>query len=153
MATLRPILAVPDVDAAAAFYCDKLGFDLQFALQDKNDATFFASVGFHDCSILFSRQAPREVPASLRRQIRADMTIIITLPADSDIDAFHAELAVKGVNITEALADKFWGNREFSIQDPNGYCIAFALSNRDVSLEEAKDISAQLDLGASGDHD
>ena len=135
-----------DVDAAAAFYCDKLGFDLQFSLQDKNGVTFFASIGLYDCSILLRLEQARDVAPSLRRQVRADVTISISLPADIGIECFYAEVAARGVTITESLADKFWGNREFSIQDPDGYCLAFAQSNRDVSVEEAQDISAQLDM-------
>lgn len=146
MATLRPSLSVADIDAAAAFYCDKLGFDLQFSLQDKNGVTFFASIGLFDCSILLRQEQAREVAPSLRRQVRADVTISITLPADIDIDGFYAEVAAKGVTNSEALADKFWGNREFSILDPDGYCLAFAQPKRDVSVEEAQDISARLDM-------
>lgn len=153
MAMLRPILAVPDVDAAADFYCDKLGFTLQFSLQDKAGSTFFASVGLHECSILFSRQQPLDIPAAARRIARADITLIITLPDERDIDAFYADVMARGVPIAEAVADKFWGNREFAIADLNGYCINFAVSNRDVSLEEAQDISSQLDLDSpAADH-
>ena len=74
------------------------------------------------------------------------MTISITLPDEGEIDGYFAEVAAKGVVITEALTDKFWGNREFSMQDSDGYCLAFAQPKRDVSIEEAQDISAQLDI-------
>ncbi len=150
MATLRPILSVPDVDAAAAFYSDKLGFELQFSLQDKSGATFFASVGFEACSILLSLQGPLDIPAAARRSARADVTIIITLAEGSDIDVYYEAVRGRAVTITEAIADKFWGNREFSICDPNGYHISFAASKRDVSLEEAREISAGLDLDLPG---
>jgi len=146
MVTLRPLLAVADVDEAASFYCDKLGFELQFSLQDKSGATFFASLSIFDCIILLRLEQARDVPPSLRRRVRADVTISITLPADIKIDGFCAGVAAKGVTITEALEDKFWGNREFSIQDPDGYCLAFAQSKHDVSIDEAQDISAQLDM-------
>ena len=146
MPSLRPILSVPDVEAAVQFYCRTLGFELQFSLQDKSGGAFFASVALQGCAILFSRQQPRDMPDEWRRQIRADVTLLIVLPEATDIDAFYAELQAAGVVILETIADKFWGNREFSIRDPYGYCINFAVSNRDVSLEEAKDISAGLDI-------
>lgn len=149
MPSLRPILSVPDVDAAVEFYCRTLGFERQFSLQDKSGDSFFASVALHGCAILFSLQQPRDMPDEQRRQIRADVTLVIALPEATNIDVFYAELQATDVTILEAIEDKFWGNREFSIRDPYGYCINFAVSKRDVSLEEAKDISARLDVRPS----
>lgn len=149
MQSLRPILSVAEVEQAAQFYCDKLGFDLRFSLQDKNDKTFFASVGLGDCAILLNLQQPLEISDEIRHQIRADASIMIVLPADRDIDSFYADVQATGVTIREEIADKFWGNREFGIRDPNGYCVSFAASNRDVSLDEAKDAAASLDIDPS----
>ena len=65
------------------------------------------------------------------------------MPDEGNIEGFFAEVAAQGVVISEALTDKFWGDREFSMQDSDVYCLAFAQPKHDVSIEEAQDISAQ----------
>lgn len=151
MASLRPILSVADVDAATAFYCEQLGFDRQFSLQDAHGATFFASVSFEGGSIMLSRQQISDLPAATRRQARADVTLLIALPPTIEIDAFYAELQRKGVTIVGAIADKFWGSREFTLRDPQGYHIAFTQAKRAVSADEARDIAARLDFDPPAD--
>ena len=144
MPSLRPILSVPDIDLAVQFYCEKLGFQLLFSLPDKSGATFIASVDLHGASIMLSLQGTLDIQDDLRQRIRGDMIILIALPDAVDIDSFFADVLASGVTIREAVADKFWGNREFTIVDPNGYCITFAITNRDVSVRAAEEFAAGL---------
>lgn len=145
---LRPILSVADVDEASDYFCDTLAFTQLFALQDKNETTFLASLRFAEAELMLSRQQTLDMPEDLRRQARGDMTIMLSLPDTLGIDDYYAQVAAKGVSIRDEIADKFWGNREFTLVDPNGYCLTFSAPNKRVSLEAAQQASRSLDLDA-----
>ena len=55
---------------------------------------------------------------------------------DDDIDQFYAMLKEKGINIVKEIENQFWGDRTFSIKDPDGYQLTFAKNIREVSPEE-----------------
>jgi len=42
-----------------------------------------------------------------------------------DVNAYHEELKKRGVKITSALTDQWWGDRTFTVIDPFGYQIWF----------------------------
>jgi uncharacterized glyoxalase superfamily protein PhnB len=42
-----------------------------------------------------------------------------------DVDALHAEFAVKGVRIDLEPFDQTWGNREMYVKDADGNCLRF----------------------------
>jgi uncharacterized glyoxalase superfamily protein PhnB len=38
-----------------------------------------------------------------------------------DVDSYHDQLKKRGVKITSALTDQWWGDRTFTVIDPFGY--------------------------------
>ena len=42
-----------------------------------------------------------------------------------DIDAFYARCVAHGANIIKPVAATAWGTKDFSLEDPDGYIIAF----------------------------
>lgn len=59
------------------------------------------------------------------------LTINFCVP---DVDATHQRLVETGHTITLPIADHPWGDRGFSIQDPNGIAL-YIYSEREPSVE------------------
>jgi len=105
-----PVLPVHDIEAAAKFYCDRLGFVLDFVM-DGHGSVVRCSVG-----IQFT-QAPDNFDA----RAFPGWTYIFT----ENIDSLYAEYLSKSVAITSELGDKAHGMREFEIEDPHGFKLRF----------------------------
>ena len=125
MTTLWPTLTVADVDASLAFYSDVLGFKSDLKLQDDDGKTFLGSVEVGDTVIMFESPDPKDPPHS-GRGARSGVRLTICFPESHDIDAFYAELRRKDVSIACEIGDRFCGNRDFTVRDPDGYHLILA---------------------------
>ena len=125
MMTLWPTLTVADVDASLAFYADKLGFRSDLRLQDDDGKTFLASVEVGDTVIMFESPDPKDSPDA-GRGARSGVKLTICFPDTHDLDAFYADLRRKGISIACEIGDRFWGNRDFTVRDPDGYHLIMA---------------------------
>jgi uncharacterized glyoxalase superfamily protein PhnB len=101
-----PVLHVPDVKAAAAFYRDVLGFTSDFG-----DETY-AVVWRDNSAIHFVRDEGTPSGVHLFQWVR-------------DVDAYFREIRGRGAVITSAPANQPYGVREFRVQDVNGVGIVF----------------------------
>ena len=122
---LWPTITVQDVDASLAFYRDKLGCPVDMREQDANGTVFLGSVEVGDTVIMFESPDPGEQPVA-DRGARSGVTLTILLPISHNIDAFYTQLEAKGVRICNTIGNRPWGNRDFAISDPDGYCLIFA---------------------------
>ena len=110
------LVAVPvsDVDRAKSFYADKVGFNLD------HDHTVSDSVRFIQltpngsaCSITIGLGITDAAPGSVR-----GLQLVV-----SDIEAAHAELTSRGVEVSE-VQDYPWGRFVFfSDPDGNGWAV------------------------------
>lgn len=101
-----PVLHVPDVQAAAAFYRDVLGFTWDFG--DDN----YAVVWRDNSAIHFMRGEGRPGSVHLFQWVR-------------DVDAYYREIIDRGAAVASAPTDQPYGIREFAMQDVNGVGIVF----------------------------
>jgi predicted enzyme related to lactoylglutathione lyase len=99
-------LHVPDVQAAATFYRDRLGFTWDFGDES------YAVVWRDNSAIHFMHDAAAPTGVHLFQWIR-------------DIDAYHREIVGRGATVTSAPANQPYGVREFHVQDLNGVRIVF----------------------------
>jgi len=125
MTILWPTLTVLDVDASLAFYTEKLGFRQDLAEKDVNGATFLGSVEVGDTVIMFESPAPEATPERHHGE-RSGVTLTVCLSEADDIDSLYQRLQRDGVRICGPIGDRPWGNRDFMIQDPDGYRVAIA---------------------------
>ena len=125
MTTLWPTLTVADVDASLAFYSDKLGFKSDLRLRGDDGKTFLGSVEVGDTVIMFESPDPNDLPDS-GHGARSGVRLTICFPESQDIDAFYTELRGKDVSIACEIGDRFWGNRDFTVSDPDGYHLIIA---------------------------
>ena len=107
------VLAVNDVEASRAFYCQKLGFveDLRV------DGWSFLSRG--SCRLRLGH-CPEALPISKC----SDHSWFAYLHV-RDIGGLYEEVRKQGVDIWHVMDDKPWHMREFAIVSPDGHRIVF----------------------------
>ena len=122
---IQPVLEVADVEATAAWYCDILGFSLDFV--------DMASGGHARVSIGGGAgKSPQRMRFTgyRRRHGTEPITAGYTYVHCVLIDELHAEYRQRGVTIRPEYENgpvtKPWGLREFEIEDCNGHILLFA---------------------------
>lgn len=101
----RPMMFVTDVDAAAAFYVDGLGFKEAWSFRD-DGRKFVAQVDRDDTEIILCSQWPDRVGKGM-------LFLALTAP---DWQALPAALENRGVAFTWG----WWGYRTLIVADPDG---------------------------------
>jgi uncharacterized glyoxalase superfamily protein PhnB len=119
---LTPNLVVSDMDRSVAFYRDVLGFSV-FATQPETAPFVFAWLQHGPVNVFLNalEAARAEYPAFSTVQ-SGTWTMFMTT---DDVDALHERVAGR-VKVVMPLETKFYGMREFAIEDPDGYVITFA---------------------------
>jgi uncharacterized glyoxalase superfamily protein PhnB len=117
---VAPVLLVRDVEAAVAFWHDRVGFETDlihgdppnFAMPTRDDVTL----------MLVQVPAGTEVPAPHWRVVEKVNQAYIWV---DDVDALYEELGSRGAPIDFTIYDTPWGTREFGIQDLDEHDVAF----------------------------
>jgi RimJ/RimL family protein N-acetyltransferase/catechol 2,3-dioxygenase-like lactoylglutathione lyase family enzyme len=113
---LTPILETGDVAAAVDFYCEKLGFHLDWKVGDPPEA---ASVSRGDWTPQVAT-----IRFTLVREDPAVRSGVLALTVD-DVDRLAAELRAAGVVIQSGPATQPWGLRELDVLDALGQRLRF----------------------------
>lgn len=119
ISSISPCFIVRDVPAALRFYCERLGFAVEF--QAPGDAPFFAIVQ-RDGAMIFVRSVGEEPLPNCRRHPYARWDAYLSVP---DPDALEAEFQSRGVSFSVPLEDTHDGLRGFELQDADGYVLFF----------------------------
>ena len=108
-----PQLPAADVNEAARWYRDKLGFTISRFYPEHG----FAIVRRDDIEVHFWTCKERRIAEHTSAYFRVD-----------DLDALHATLAGAndGGRLSE-VADRAWGMREFYVWDPDGNLLKFGV--------------------------
>ena len=113
-ATLRCEIFPADLDATVSFYVSVLGFTL---VRDERDQPA-AYVALARDAVLVGAAARPEIPG--RGQRRPVTGVELVLEVD-DLDEEYARVTAAPWPLTEDLADRPWGLRDFRLLDPSGY--------------------------------
>jgi uncharacterized glyoxalase superfamily protein PhnB len=134
------MLTARDMKRTTAFFRDTLGFTLEQAWPDKENpmwANFLLDGQSVMFSALMSSADVEKMCAGDPEAIRYMKTlsdefqsnrpgcgvcIYIQVP---DVDAFHARVTSKGVTNASKPKNQFYGQRDFGLQDPEGYRFIF----------------------------
>ena len=108
---------VADLDKSVAFYRDKLGFTLT-RLHEGG----VAELDFGTAKLYLHLDSKPDMPPPDRAHRGKD--VLIGFNPD-DVDAYCARVKSNGVAIAKELSDEPWGDRDFSIKDPDGYELWF----------------------------
>jgi len=116
---IQPVLPVADAARAARYFCDVLGFELDFIA---GEPPSYARVKKGDRSYgdpVYIRlwQCGRRDAAPWRGEI--------VIHVGRDLDGLHAAYVKRGVAIVEAPVSQPWGLREFAVREPDGHVLRF----------------------------
>jgi catechol 2,3-dioxygenase-like lactoylglutathione lyase family enzyme len=106
-------LFVADKEQAKAFYAN--AFELEPVFEDESSVVF----KFENTlvNLLVETEAPDLItPATVGTGTRAQFTIWV-----DDVDAVHAALVGRGVEILNGPQDRPWGQRTTAFADPDGH--------------------------------
>ena len=119
---ITPHLWVEDMNRSIEFYTEAAGFDVQRV--EPLDAPTFASLKRGDLGLMLSTfDRPfdhwKMVEEVQRRRHQAG-AVSFYIEA-GDIEAEYARAMGAGAYIVDALAERAWGQREFTMRDPDGF--------------------------------
>jgi len=114
------VFTVKDVVESAAYYRDKLGFDLAF---EWGKPTYYVGLCAGEVSLhlVAASRAPRP-PGHGAVNIFVD-----------DVDGLHAELKKRGAKVLKEPKDYDYGLRDFDVADLDGNMIFFGMESKKVS--------------------
>lgn len=107
-------LYVSDLERSRAFYAEKLGFE------PGTDTPQVKGFRFGSGHLAIHQENRPEAERIYQGGFYAALTV-------EDVDSYHAELAKRGVEVGE-IRDWPWGERSFTVSDPDGYQWTFAAS-------------------------
>ena len=116
------VIAVPDLEASAAFYRDVLGFTIH-SIPDPG-WRFYTS---GDCSIMAG-----QCPDAIHPSKLGDHSYFAYLEID-DIDTFYESVRGAGAEICQNIRDEPWGMREFCLVTVDGHRIMFGSPTKDAT--------------------
>jgi uncharacterized glyoxalase superfamily protein PhnB len=103
----------PDMERATRYWCDVLGFQLQFSNED------WRLVGRDICQVMLG-----ECPNAIAPSEVGDHSYFGYINV-SDVDAYCTEINARGALVAAPPSDKSWGMREMSVKTPDGHRIRF----------------------------
>ena len=118
-----PSVRVADMAEALRFYRDVLGFEvLRGGPEDSNCSLE------HGTGRLMLETAADHYGAAYNAAIRERLGSLsphaLYIESD-DLDRLHNRIAAEGARILDPLADRPWGQREFTVEDPEGNWLTF----------------------------
>lgn len=117
-----PSIRVADLEGAVAFYVDRLGFTAE------GDATQLnVSLVRGDSRIMLEAAADfysDAYNAAIRQRLGSASPHALYMEA-VDLDDLYRRLEESGATIVDPLADRPWGQAEFTIEDPAGTWLTF----------------------------
>jgi uncharacterized glyoxalase superfamily protein PhnB len=113
-----PILFVKDVSASAAFFREKLGFEIDFLY---GEPPFYSSVSRGKaCLHLRCVHQPNFAELAAR-----EVSLILATVEVSDVQGLFEEFRKRGVEFAQTPAKQPWGGTDFHVCDPDGNVISF----------------------------
>jgi uncharacterized glyoxalase superfamily protein PhnB len=107
------VLAVPNSELSARYWCDVLGFRLQMT-----------PPGWHFVVRECCRVMLGECPGALPPSELGDHSYFGYIEVN-EIDRYYAQIKDRGAVVTSSPSDKPWGMREMSVKTPDGHRLMF----------------------------
>jgi len=120
--TAEPQLLVRDINAACAYYRDKLGFTVAFTY---GEPPFYAQVKRQAAHLNLRCMSP--LPGEVeRRGAEQLLSATLTLATADELKQLYLEMLDAGAEMVQALTTQPWGARNFIVRDLDGNLILFA---------------------------
>ena len=118
-----PSIRVRDMAEALAFYLGPLEFDLAGGGEDASNS----SVSRGDARLMLETAADHfgaEYNAAIRERLGSLSAISLYIQAQ-DLAGFQSRLKAAGARIVDPLANRPWGQAEFTVEDHEGNWLTF----------------------------
>jgi uncharacterized glyoxalase superfamily protein PhnB len=113
-----PILFVRDVPASAAYWRDKLGFEIDFLY---GEPPFYGAVSRDGvCLHLRCVREPNFAELAAREH-----SLILAAVETADLHALYGEVRSRGAQIAQPPTRQPWGGEDFHVRDPDGNGVSF----------------------------
>ena len=126
-----PYLYYADAPAALEFLTSVCGFEEYLRVPGGDGLIAHAEVGYRDNRVMLaSKPPPREAAGAEPAHFG-----LVSCSVD-DVDAHYRHAKAAGANILQELEDKFYGDRSYSLKDPEGHVWYFTTHVKDVDPAE-----------------
>ena len=115
-ATIIPVLGYPDITAASHWLRDAFGFKVRLRIGDHR-----VQMMFGDGALILTQIHSREMRQCQSVHVRVE-----------DAEAVFERAVAKGAKVIAATADYPYGERQFTVDDPDGHRWTFSQSIADV---------------------
>ncbi|MCI0706794.1 MAG: VOC family protein [Ignavibacteriae bacterium] len=136
---IAPSIRVKDMQKSLDFYTKTLGFQTSDKVTRKDGKVAHAAVGFDSALIMLSpaeyirTQQTKDDLAKNKPGVGVELYIGMT--ASKKLDAFFSEIKGKGVTVVNEPKTEAWGDRIFTVRDPDGYALTFSEFANEVTPE------------------
>ena len=134
---IAPVLAVEDVDRSLEFYTQKLGFKQDFCLEGPDGRNAFAFVSLGEeadgNAVGLSRQP---VEGARGRGV----VFMVYIPKTMAIDHYYDAVRGRGVAIKQEIATQYWGDRSFTVLDPDGYYLSLSQTVAETDMDQVRSV-------------
>ena len=123
MAGIIPAIRVDDMAKALDFYTSTLGFNLRRGGPEEEHC----GLDRGDSGLMLEKPASFYSPGyneAIRGRLRTPGAIALYIEAP-DVDTLYEQVLAAGGNVADPLADRQWGQREFTLEDPWGNWLTF----------------------------
>ena len=118
MNSIVPVLFVRDVPASAAYFRDRLGFEIDFLY---GDPPFYGAVSRGSvCLHLRFVRDPNFAELASR-----EISLILASIEVPDVQELFEEFTARGAEFEQAPIKQVWGGTDFHVRDPDGNVISF----------------------------
>jgi len=116
--SVAPILFVQDVPASAAYFNEKLGFEIDFLY---GEPPFYGAVSRGEiCLHLRCVRQPNFAELAAR-----EVSLILATIEVSDLSSLFEEFKRRGAEFAQEPTEQPWGGTDFQVRDPDGNVISF----------------------------
>lgn len=130
-----PYLMYADAAAAIEFLGRAFGFEERMRMPTPDGAIMHAELAYQGNVVMLATVYPEMGYASPKDLPARHGSVMCYV---DDVDAHYARAKAAGATIVAELEDKFYGDRMYSAQDPEGHQWFFATHIRDVAPEDMK---------------
>jgi PhnB protein len=131
-----PSLTVTDMDRSVRFYEDALGFKSTFVIPGPDGAPVFTSLSHGEATLMLGLAPTEPSEPVAAGTLGAGVNLYVTVTGSDDIDTLFERAWNAGARVITKPIDQFWGDRDWTVADPDGYQITVGKQMRVLSPEE-----------------
>ena len=117
ISTAAPQFLVDRLDEALSFYEQRLGFVRDFVYEG-----FYAGVS-RGGAVIHLKCAAKNLAERSHRKSQEHLDAFLAVVG---VNELHDELIRRGAPIIKPLDERPWGQRDFYVEDPDGYILCFS---------------------------